>query len=235
MTSRPSKRLLNDIRAVQDPELRAQGVYYTFDESDIRKGFALVRGHAGTPYEGLLGLFDFVFPDDYPFAPPIVLWKTHDGVTRFHPQLYKGGKVCLSILGTWSGPGWASTMNLTSVLQILQSLFVENPLACEPGYEKGTLTDLKFKAYRDYIEYRVAEYMVHNLIHWKQNPRRSVWVYFEEELRELYPSLVSFWKAKVQARSEHSEQFFEGTAFTEPVQTRWKQLCDLLPKLESPT
>ncbi len=235
MTTRPSKRILNDTRAAQDPELRAQGVYYTFDESDIRKGFALIRGHAGTPYEGLLGVFDFVFPDDYPFAPPQVLWKTHDGVTRFHPQLYKGGKVCLSILGTWSGPGWASTMNLTSVLQILQSLFVENPLACEPGFEKGSLDEPTFRAYKEYLEYRVAEYMIQNLIRWKQTPLRSVWAYFSDELKELYPSLKDFWKAKIQARSEFPEQVFQGTAFVEPCQTRWKQLCDLLPKLESPT
>ena len=25
---------------------------------------------------------------------------------RFNPNLYNCGKVCLSLLGTWSGPGW---------------------------------------------------------------------------------------------------------------------------------
>jgi ubiquitin-protein ligase len=235
MTTRPAKRLLNDTRAAQEPELRAQGVYYLFDESDIRKGFVLMRGHSGTPYEGLLGRFDFVFPDDYPFSPPQVLWRTHDGMTRFHPQLYKGGKVCLSILGTWSGPGWASCMNLSSVLQILQSLFVENPLACEPGFEKGTLQDAQFRAYKEYLEYRVADYMIRNLIAWKQNPLRSIWAYFADELKELYPSLVSFWKTKIQQRSEQPEQVFQGTAFVEPCETRWKHLRELLPKLESPT
>jgi hypothetical protein len=25
---------------------------------------------------------------------------------RFNPNLYSDGKVCLSLLGTWSGPGW---------------------------------------------------------------------------------------------------------------------------------
>jgi ubiquitin-protein ligase len=219
---------------VQDPELRAQGIYYWFDDSDIRKGAALVRGHAGTPYEGLLGLYDFVFPDEYPFSPPQVLWKTHDGITRFHPQLYKGGKVCLSILGTWTGPGWASTMNLTSVVQILQSLFVENPLACEPGYEKGTLDQPKYKAYRDYVEYRVAEYMVQHLRQWKHSRGNSPWAQFEDEVEELYPSLVSFWKTKIQTRSQEPEVEFRGaaSAFIETSQTQWKKLCDLLPKLE---
>jgi ubiquitin-protein ligase len=232
MTTRSSKRIFNDTRAAQDPELQAQGIYYLFDESDVRKGFVLIRGHMGTPYEGLLGRFDFVFPDDYPFAPPQVIWKTYDGMTRFHPQLYKGGKVCLSILGTWSGPGWASTMNLACVLQILQSLFVENPLACEPGYEKGTLQDPQFLAYKEYLEYRVAEYMIRNLLSWKQNPLKSIWAFFTDELKELYPSLVTFWKTKIKERSELPEQVFQGTAFIEPCQTRWKDLCEALPKLE---
>ena len=43
--------------------------------------------------------------DRYPFEPPKVLILTVDGRTRINPNLYANGKVCLSILGTWSGPG----------------------------------------------------------------------------------------------------------------------------------
>ena len=232
MTTRLSKRVLNDVRAAQDPELRKQGIYYWFDESDMTRGSALICGHTGTPYEGLLGLFDVKFPEDYPFSPPQVLWKTHDGVTRFHPQYYKGGKVCLSILGTWQGPGWSSSINLVSILQILQSLFVENPLACEPGYELGTLEDPKFLAYRDYLEYRVAEYMIHTLLKWKQVPTVSVWENFQEEVAEMYPSLVTFWKARILQKSQEPEKTFIGNYFTTAGQTNWRGLCDLLPKLE---
>ena len=32
------------------------------------------------------------------------------------------GKVCLSILGTWSGPSWTHTMDITIVLLTIQSL-----------------------------------------------------------------------------------------------------------------
>ena len=44
---------------------------------------------------------------------------------RFNPNLYNCGKVCLSLLGTWSGPGWdpkAST--LLQVLVSIQSLIM---------------------------------------------------------------------------------------------------------------
>mmetsp|Transcript_10330 Transcript_10330/g.30927 ORF Transcript_10330/g.30927 Transcript_10330/m.30927 type:complete len:103 (-) Transcript_10330:836-1144(-) len=46
-------------------------------------------------------------PDDYPQSPPRVRnMTTGAGRVRFNPNLYANGKVCLSILGTWKGPGW---------------------------------------------------------------------------------------------------------------------------------
>jgi Ubiquitin-conjugating enzyme len=32
---------------------------------------------------------------------------TGAGSVRFNPNLYNCGKVCLSLLGTWSGPSWS--------------------------------------------------------------------------------------------------------------------------------
>ncbi|CAM9668779.1 unnamed protein product [Choristocarpus tenellus] len=68
-----------------------------------------------------------------------------------NPNLYANGKVCLSLLGTWQGPGWdpkTSTLlqarkkkclnafTLPSVLVSIQSLiFVAEPYFNEPGYE----------------------------------------------------------------------------------------------------
>jgi ubiquitin-conjugating enzyme E2 Z len=55
------------------------------------------------------------FPEDYPSsAPHIVFCTTNGGKTRFNPNLYSDGKVCLSILGTWrgeSGEQWSSVQN----------------------------------------------------------------------------------------------------------------------------
>ena len=61
---------------------------------------ALITGPFDTPYEG--GLFHFVirFPPNYPLVPPRVAFMTTGGGTvRFNPNLYRNGKVCLSILG----------------------------------------------------------------------------------------------------------------------------------------
>ena len=55
------------------------------------------------------------FPEDYPSsAPQIQFLTTNGGKTRFNPNLYADGKVCLSILGTWrgeSGEQWSSVQN----------------------------------------------------------------------------------------------------------------------------
>lgn len=236
MASRVSKRLLIDLQAAQNPELIAQGIFYHSDEADCRKGTALIRGNAGTPYEGFLGMFDFVFPNDYPFSPPQVIWKTYDG-TRFHPQLYVGGKVCLSILGTWQGPGWTSSLNLVSILLVLQSLFVENPLSCEPGYEKGTLTDPQYKTFRDIVEYKCCDYMIRQMLSWKQKKETHIWAPFQEELDAVLPSLLNVLKTKIDERAptgkvdcSHLPVFGFHT-----FSSNWLGLQNLLPKLESPT
>ena len=70
------------------------------------------------------------------FPPPILTYKSQNKV-RIHPNIYVNGKVCLSILGTWSGPSWTHTMDITTVLLTIQSLLDNNPLANEPGYEKN--------------------------------------------------------------------------------------------------
>jgi Ubiquitin-conjugating enzyme len=53
--------------------------------------------------------------------------------------LYQCGKVCLSLLGTWQGPGWESGQStLLQVLVSIQGLIlVPDPYYNEPGYEHG--------------------------------------------------------------------------------------------------
>ena len=97
-------------------------------DSDNSLSFAL---NTGTPYEFGMYLFSVKIPDDYPFQPPKVKHLTTDGVFRTNPNLYANGKVCLSILGTWSGPGWTQILTLRTVLLSIQTLFCEDPLQNE--------------------------------------------------------------------------------------------------------
>lgn len=45
---------------------------------------------------------------------------TGGGSVRFNPNLYNCGKVCLSLLGTWSGPSWDPTTS--TILQVCGAL-----------------------------------------------------------------------------------------------------------------
>ncbi|KAF7156701.1 hypothetical protein CNMCM5623_000374 [Aspergillus felis] len=110
-----------------------------YKDSDIRNVTAIVLGTPGTPYQ--FGLFEFSisFGKDYPATPPIVqITTTNGGRCRFGPNLYAGGKVCLSILGTWGGQRgeeWSSAQGLESILISIQSLMSNNPYENEPGYQ----------------------------------------------------------------------------------------------------
>ncbi|KAK7092742.1 ubiquitin-conjugating enzyme E2 Z-like [Littorina saxatilis] len=107
------------------------------DKDDITKIHALLTGPFDTPYEG--GFFYFLIrcSPDYPIrAPRVRLMTTGNGTVRFNPNLYKSGKVCLSILGTWSGPAWSPAQSLSSVLISIQSVMNEKPYHNEPGFEQ---------------------------------------------------------------------------------------------------
>lgn len=91
-----------------------------------------------TPYGGGCYLFDMYIPIDYPNIPPKLNFMTTGyGSVRFNPNLYNCGKVCLSLLGTWSGEKWDSSVsNIYQVLvSILGLIFVEEPYYNEPGYQ----------------------------------------------------------------------------------------------------
>lgn len=113
----------------------ATGLFWIPDEDDLTKGVAAIGGTEDTPYHGGVYFFQVQFPDNYPFEPPAFTYLTNDGRTRFNPNLYKNGKVCLSLLNTWQGEKWSAVQSLMSVLQCIQSsVLIKNALQNEPSY-----------------------------------------------------------------------------------------------------
>jgi len=108
-------------------------IFYQHDDENILKGYAMIIGQKDTPYAYGYYLFEFTFPENYPYEPPILTFLTNDGHMRFNPNLYINGKVCLSVLNTWAGEGWTSCQNISSILLILSSILNNNPLKNEPG------------------------------------------------------------------------------------------------------
>ncbi|XP_069684975.1 (E3-independent) E2 ubiquitin-conjugating enzyme UBE2O isoform X2 [Periplaneta americana] len=99
----------------------------------------MIRGPEKTPYEDGLFFFDFQLSADYPKAPPLCHYISYCS-DRLNPNLYEDGKVCVSLLGTWSGKGtevWTLHSNLLQVIVSIQGLIlVSEPYFNEAGYEK---------------------------------------------------------------------------------------------------
>ena len=149
------KRLVRDVVSLHKNPLTDQGIYYQHDEDNMLNGYALIIGPENTPYHHGFFFFKFIFPENYPFSPPKVIYMTNNGKTRFHPNLYRNGKTCLSILNTWRGEGWTSCQSIRSVLLTLVSILDENPLLNEPGVRE----DMKdVQPYKYIITYRVLEH-----------------------------------------------------------------------------
>jgi ubiquitin-conjugating enzyme E2 Z len=126
-------RLLKDVRQIMKNPLHENGIYYAHDDENMLKGYALIVGPSETPYFGGFYFFQFEFPKNYPFSPPFVTYMTNNGHTRFHPNLYINGKVCVSILNTWVGEKWSSCQTISSVLLTFCSLLTRHPFLHEPG------------------------------------------------------------------------------------------------------
>lgn len=78
---------------------------------------ATIDGPSATPYENLTLKLSLDFPTNYPYAPPVVLFKT----PIYHPNVDFSGRICLDILKD----KWSAVYNIGTVLLSLQSLLGE--------------------------------------------------------------------------------------------------------------
>uniref|UniRef100_A0A2M4CSB7 Putative ubiquitin-conjugating enzyme n=1 Tax=Anopheles darlingi TaxID=43151 RepID=A0A2M4CSB7_ANODA len=115
------------------------GVWVRSFEDRLDLLSVMIEGPKRTPYEGGLFLFDVQLGLDYPRKPPLCHYISYCS-DRLNPNLYEDGKVCVSLLGTWSGRGselWSSTSTLLQVIVSIQGLIlVAEPYYNEAGYEK---------------------------------------------------------------------------------------------------
>jgi ubiquitin-conjugating enzyme E2 Z len=92
-----------------------------------------------------------------------VKYYTNDGVTRFNPNFYRNGKVCLSILNTWEGEKWSSCQSLRSVLLTLQMTMNEIPLLNEPGITESNHGNM-VQHYTEAIKFKNLEVAILNFL-----------------------------------------------------------------------
>ena len=158
MSKNAVKRIMQkDMKIIQTMNLADMGIHIEFNEENIQEAVAMIIGPKDSVYKNGVLFFKIKFPNNYPYSPPQVSYISR-GSLRIHPNLYTGGakdnylgKVCLSILGTWSGPGWTTIMDVSSVLISIQSLLDSNPLEHEPGF--AGKTSVTHKNYANAVEY----------------------------------------------------------------------------------
>ena len=171
------KRILSDLKELESSkdELNKIGIFYHMNEDNIHDWMAVIKGTENTPYEQSYFLFKIKIPNiankdkgSYPMVPPQFKFCTRDGVTRFNPNLYIDGKVCVSLLNTWSGPSWTPVYSLKTVLLTIQAeIMNSNPLVNEPGWENASKKE--YNRYNKIIQYKSLEIACLNIFNKKYN------------------------------------------------------------------
>ena len=87
---------------------------------DIMHWEAVISGPEKSPFENGKFVLDIQFPENYPFLPPKVMFKTK----VFHPNIDSNGSICLDILKST----WSPALTIIKVLLSISSLLVDpNP------------------------------------------------------------------------------------------------------------
>jgi|TARA_B110000285_G_scaffold89599_1_gene102710 ubiquitin-protein ligase len=155
------KRLINDIKDIRKSPLDSEGIYYKHDDTNLLLGYAYICGPKDSMYFGGNYFYKIDFPYDYPHRPPKMTFMNKDGKTRFHPNMYKKGKICLSILNTWKGDQWTGCQSIRSILLTIVSILDNNPLLHEPGF---TEAHIDCKRYNKIIQYKNVDFSINNIM-----------------------------------------------------------------------
>ena len=158
------KRIIKDIGILEKnkTELQSRGIFWHFNEENIKLGsFLIIPKHKEanplfiSPYTNGIFLFEITIPDDFPLSPPGLLFNPKQNKYRLHPNYYEFGKVCLSVVNTWSANDWTPSMSLMSIVNILEERFNENSLRFEPNHEQDS--DNKIIFFNKIIQYGVVD------------------------------------------------------------------------------
>lgn len=172
-TRKMVRRLTREIGALTNslPIYFESSVFVRVDDKNTRCMRVLITGPDKTPYNSGVFLFDMYIPDEFPSNPPKMLFINHGG-KRFNPNLYNSGKVCLSLLGTWSGKGGENwNENTSSLIQLFVSIqaqiLIDHPYFNEPGHERSYDTargKQSSREYNNYIRYYTMNHTVYDIL-----------------------------------------------------------------------
>jgi len=203
-------RLLKDVKQIIKNPLKDNGIYYIHDDTDMLKGYALIIGPEDTPYFGGNYFFQFDYPTDYPYSPPKLTYLTNGRNIRFNPNLYKCGKVCVSILNTWHGEQWSACQTITTILLTLCTLLCKDPILNEPGITK---LHSDFHKYTEIVEYANLEIAVCDIID------KIPGVYLPKPMDLFFPIVKEHFLKNKDRLLEFAKKKAKESVFTEPITT----------------
>ncbi|XP_020896143.1 ubiquitin-conjugating enzyme E2 Z [Exaiptasia diaphana] len=224
-------RIKRDIMSIYNEP--PPGMCIVPDKDDMTKIHALITGPFDTPYEGGFYYFLIRCPPDYPIRPPRVkLMTTGGGQVRFNPNLYRNGKVCLSIIGTWSGPAWSPAQSLSSVLISIQSLLNENPYHNEPGFEQERQAG-DCKRYNECIQHETLRVAVSDMLEGKPSCPAALKDVMEKSFPEFYDYYMSVISEKSYLNGQNMQDPFGEKRGSYDFASIQKRLEIIKQKLES--
>ena len=90
------------------------------NEKDIFTWQATLVGPEDSPYANGIFFLQIVFPQEYPFKPPVVTFTTK----IYHPNIDQSGSICLDVLKN----EWSPALTVSKVLLSISSLLTDpNP------------------------------------------------------------------------------------------------------------
>ncbi|KAK7246508.1 hypothetical protein RIF29_41377 [Crotalaria pallida] len=163
-----------------------ESIYVRVFEERMDLMRAAVVGASGTPYHDGLFFFDIRFPPEYPSEPPKVHYNS--GGLRLNPNLYESGKICLSLLNTWTGTStevWnPESSTILQVLLSLQALVLnDKPYFNEAGYD---LQIGRAEGEKNSVSYNENAFLVtcKSMLYLIRNPPKHFEALVEEHFRQ---------------------------------------------------
>jgi|UniRef100_A0A6C0IVD9 ubiquitin-conjugating enzyme E2 A len=110
-------RLTKEILKLKEEEIDGVRIITT---DNIKVLNAIMQGPTDTPYEDSSYDLEIKFNDSYPMKPPSVKFIS----PIYHPNVYKGGSICVDILQS----EWSPAQNIRTILLSIRSLLMDpNP------------------------------------------------------------------------------------------------------------
>ncbi len=108
----------------------------------------ILKGPKDTPFENGIFKISINMPQDYPFKPPKMIFKTR----VYHPNIASDGTICIDILKDQ----WSSALRLNTVILSISDLLANpnpnDPLVPDIARQYSTNRDLYNKNVVEYVK-----------------------------------------------------------------------------------